>query len=332
VVSAADSPALVADPSGVDHVVAYGRFDGALAERAGPEVRRLQAIVADGAGTHADALAAALGHLGVDRGTVGLDESGLDPTVWQGLVERLADCKIVPAAGSLAEARRVKGPYEIECLDHALRIAEEALDVVIQVLDRGMTEREAAILYAGEVIRRGAFPHPAIVATGERTWIPAPWPTDRALRRGDLVRLDVGCIFKGYCGSVARTAVLGEPTSHMEASYLALRAALEAASAAVAPGVAAGRVFEAAIEGARSEGLPRYEPCHVGHGIGLGVRERPELAVAGAATLEPGEVLRVETPHCEVGSMGFSIGNTLLVTSAGSRALNRSRHDLIVLD
>ncbi len=332
VVPAVDAPAAVADPADVDHVVSYGEFSASFAQSAGAEVQRVRAIVGGSAASPADALVAALGRLAVHHGSVGLDESRLDHFTWQRLVERLADVQLVPAAGHLAEARRVKGPYEIECLGRALQLAEEALDVVVQALARGMTEREAVILYSTEVVKRGASPHRALVAGGERTWIAAPWPTDRALRMGDLIRLDVGCTYKGYCGSVARMAVLGEPVPSSETVCLALRTGLEAASAAVAPGVTAGPVLEAAVEAARSDGLPGYAADHVGYGIGLEPVERPTLAAGGVSRIEAGEVLCVETAYHEIGALGLCLRNTLLVTSAGARALNRSRHDLIVLD
>jgi Xaa-Pro aminopeptidase len=41
------------------------------------------------------------------------------------------------------------------------------------------------------------------------------WPTERP-PAGELVRLDVGCVHRGYVARVGRTAVLGEPTPEQE--------------------------------------------------------------------------------------------------------------------
>jgi Xaa-Pro dipeptidase len=329
VVPAIDVPAVVAEAVDVDHVVCHGELVAAFPERQSAEVRRIQEIVSATASSPADALVAALALTGIRGESVGLDESRLGPAAWQDLVARLSGLEAVPAAEHLAEARRVKSPYEIECLDRALRIAEEALDVVIQALERGMTERDAAMLYAGEIVKRGASPLRAVVAMGNRTWIPAPRPTDRALRSGDLVRFDVGAMHTGYCGSVARTAVFGEPTPQVERAYLALQTGLEAASDAARPGTSAGHIVETAV---RAEGLPHDACPLLGHGIGLASLERPELAAGGVAIIEAGEVLCVEAPYYDIGSMGLAVRDTLLITSAGARAMNRSRHDLVVLD
>ncbi len=332
VVPTVEASSVVADAVDVDHVVCFGGLRASGWDAPDSEARRLQAIVATSASGPAEAVAGALDRLGIRQGSIGVDESRLTPRAWERLAAQLSGLQVMTAAGHLAAARRVKGPYEIECLGHALRIAEEALDAVIQAIDRGMTEGEVATLFTAEVVKRGGWPRPPLVTIGERSAIPASWPTGRALRAGNLVRFDVGCIHKGYCSSVGRTAVLGRPTARQETLYGAVQAGLEAALAAVAAGVAAGRVFDAAAKAIRANGLPDHDADHAGHGIGLEPRETPVLAADSGTTLELGEVLSVEASHYEIGSMGVSAKDTVLITTAGARALNRSHHGLVVLD
>ena len=332
VAPAVDAVAMVGEGVAVDYVACYGDVPAAFGPAPGAAGRRVQELLGAAAAGPVEALASALDMLGVRSGAVGVDESRLSSAVWQRLAERLRPIELRPAAGQFDEARRVKGPYEIDCAGRALHVAEEALDAVIQVLGRGMTERAAAALYAGEVVKRDAVPLPAIVAMGHHTWLPAPWPSDRELRTGEIVRLDVGCAYKGYWGRVARTAVLGEPTPASEAAYLAIHAALESATAAAAPGVPAGRLVEAAESAARKGGLDGFACQVVGHGIGLAPRERPELSRDTETPLEAGEVICVALAQHDIGSMGVSVRETLLITSGGARSLNRSRHDLVVLD
>jgi Xaa-Pro dipeptidase len=332
VVPVIEASSVVADALDVDHVVCYGALRASYPEPVNPEARRLQAMLATATPGPAEAVATALDRLGVRQGSIGVDESRLTPEAWERLTAQLAGLKVVTAAGHLAAARRVKGPYEIECLGHALHIAEEALDAAIQAIDRGMTEREVATLLTAEVVKRGGWPRPPLVTIGERSGIPASWPTDRAVHPGNLVRFDVGCVYKGYYSSVGRTAVLGEPSAQQEMRCQAVQAGLEAAIAAIATGVLAGRVFDAAVEAIRATGLPEHDADHAGHGIGLEPRETPVLAADSGMTLEVGEVLGVEAAHYQIGTMGVSVKDTVLVTTAGARVMNRSRHGLVVLD
>lgn len=333
VVPGAHASTLIADAVDVDHIICFGRSDAPLTDSPSLEARRLRALIAEPAVGPVDGLAAALERLGVRDGAIGLDESRLlTYEAWLRCTDHMSDMKVMPAAARLAEARRVKGPYEIECLGHALRITEEALNVVVQTLDRGVTERDAATLFAVEVIKRGGWPRQPLVGIGERTGSFSPRPGDVALRPGNLVRFDVGCTYKGYCSSIGRTAVLGQPSAQQESAYQAAQATLEAAIATIATGVTAGSVFDRAREALRANGLPYLERDHVGYGIGLEPCERPELGPGSGTLLELGEVLHVETAHIEISSMGVSVTDTVLVTRTGARALNRSHHGLIVLD
>ena len=332
VVPAIDVAPVVADRIEVDRVTCFGAPGVQLTDAPGTEARRVREIVGRRAASPADALALALDALGVAGGTVGVDESRIAPEAWRRLAERLAPRRVAPAAEPLAAARRVKGPYEIECLQRALGIAEEALDEVVQALRAGTTEREAAALFDAGVARRGATPRPGVVALGASTSIPAPWPGDRALRPGDLVRCDVGCASRGYRATVARTAVLGAPSARQDAVYGALLSGLAAALDAIAPGVSAGAVFDRAVSTVRAAGLLGYEPDRVGHGIGLEPREPPDLARGVATPLEVGEVLRVELVWIEPGWAGLGVAETVLVGRSGARVMNRSARGLVVLD
>jgi len=146
------------------------------------------------------------------------------------------------------------------------------------------------------------------------------------------MRFDVGCTYKGYCSSVGRTAVLGQPSPQQENAHGSVQASIEAATAAVKPGAPAGHVFDRAAEAIGAKNLPRFEREHVGWGIGLSPRERPELVSGNETLLELGEVLQLEAGHSEMSSMGVRVMDTVLVTSTGARVLNRSHHGLIVLD
>jgi Xaa-Pro aminopeptidase len=102
--------------------------------------------------------------------------------------------------------------------------------------------------------------------------------------------------------------------------------------ARISPGTTAGSLADAAVRAARDAGLTAYASPALGHGIGLGALERPRLAAGDDTAIQAGEVLCVEALHYEIGTAGFGLRDTVLVSTAGARVMNRSRHDLIVLD
>jgi Xaa-Pro aminopeptidase len=332
VVPAVDVPHIMEEATAVDRVVGFGGFVCSYADALGPGEQKIREWTEPRAPSPGHALGIALEALGVRDGRIGLDESNLTPAAWERLTTRLSGYTVVPAAAALLTARRVKSPYEIECLGRALGIAEEALNAVMQIIKPGVTEREAAALYQTEVLKRDAGLYPSSIAFGERTWISLPPPTERALKMGELLKLDVGAIFKGYYSSVARTAVMGEPNPRQLAAAEAVQAGLGAGIDAVKPRATGGQVYDAVMTATREAGLPAFQRGHVGHAIGLEPYERPKLDAGKATTLEAGEVLRIEVPHLEIGWGGVALRDTVLVTTTGSRVLNRSARGLVVLD
>lgn len=332
VVPAAEVPGAVSAAPGVDHLLAYGALSAGLAQPAPPEAARAHEILASAAPGPAEALAAALDRLGVGPGPIAVDDSALSPAAWADLVARLKRARVLPGAAHFRTARRVKGPWEIECLEKALHLTEEALNAVIQALKAGVTEREAAAQIEAEAVRRGLAPLPTLVLMGERTALPCALPSDRAIRPGELVRFRAGAVWKGYHAVVERTATLGEPDRPQQALWEAVQASGDAAIDAIAPGATAAAVARVAVEAMQAAGLSRTGGERVGHGVGLELREPPELAEDDATSLEIGEVLQVEVGHWELGRAGAALAETVLVTRRGSYVMNRSLRGLIVLD
>jgi Xaa-Pro aminopeptidase len=314
-----------------DHVVCHGRFHYTEPEKTSESVRRLRAIIGAPAATAAEALATALAAVGVQKGRIGLDDAALPAARVAALGQRLAGSTLVSSSEAFATARLIKSPYEIECLQHALHVTEQAIDTVLGLLRPGVTEHEAATAFAHEATRQGATPYRTVVAFAAGAATPASAPTDRALRLGDLVRFDLGCVAKGYRSNVARMAVMGEPPERRQRVFDALHAGMDAALESIRPGATGSQVFDAVVSAIRKAGLAGYERHHVGHAIGLDPIETPWLSPGGGA-LEMGMVVCAETPVYVVGDTGLTLTETALVTRSGAHVLNRSHRGLIVLD
>ena len=332
VIPALDVAAVVDEGVDVEHVHCFGEPLASSGEVPGPLVRRVQAITARAAPTPAEALSAALESLAVRGGAIALDEARLPAPDRHQIEMALGPRHVVAGSAHLDTARRVKAPFEIERLIDALRVAEESLNEVIQMLKRGVTEREATTLYITEISRRGGDATPSSITMGDRAGLGAAWPSERALRPGEVVRLDVGCTYRGYAARVGRTAVLGEPTAEQEAAHGALQDALAAAVDAASPGRPARDVWEAAVGAARAGGALDPNRLGVGHGIGLEACEMPWITADDAGPLEAGEVLSIAMAHHALGRHGFLARDTVLVTVAGARVLNRSARGLVSLD
>jgi Xaa-Pro aminopeptidase len=315
----------------VDHVVCYGKFFFEYADDPGEIGRKIRDWTRAPAASPADALAGVLGDLGVQGRRVGLDEGNLFAPTWKRLEERLGGTTLVPAYQMFRQARMVKGPDEVAALEKAALIAEDGIAAVLRMLRPGVTEREAARLYEQEVVAKGAEPFFTVVTIGERAALADVYPTDRALRPGDLVRFDLGCLVGPYRSDISRTAVLGRPSEKQARYYAGILAGERAAIAAMKPGVPVSQLFEIAVRVTRENGLPHYQRHHVGHGIGLEPYDPPTINAATNTALAPGMVFCVETPYYEHGWGGVQVEDAVEVTPGGVRVLTRSSQDLAIV-
>ena len=119
----------------------------------------------------------------------------------------------VPFGRRIEELRTAKDPSELELLATACRISSQAIAGVFALIRPGLTERQLAAALDRRMVDLGAE-RPAfdtIVASGPNGAIPHHAPTDRPLRRGDLITMDFGALYGGYHADMTRTVALGQP-------------------------------------------------------------------------------------------------------------------------
>lgn len=326
-----DTTGVAADEIHADALACYGKFFFEYADDPGVIGRKIREWTQAPAASPADALVKVLGDLGVLGKRLGVDESGLFPSAWRTVEERLQGSTVVPAYQLFRRARMVKSPEEVARLERAAQIAEDGVAAALAMLKAGVTEREAAYVYEAEILKRGAQPFFTVITIGERAALADVYPAERALKPGEMVRFDLGCVYQGYRSDIARTAVLDKPSGKLARTYAAILAGEKAEIAAMTPGVPVSQIFEVAVRATRENGMPHYQRHHVGHGIGLEPYDPPTLNAATQTPLEPGMVFCVETPYYEHGWGGVQVEDAIEVTAAGTRRLTRSSQELAII-
>jgi Xaa-Pro aminopeptidase len=276
----------------------------------------------------AQALQSAVIELGLVDQAVGVELAhlrGIDLRV----LERL--CPVHDLGMTMPRLRRGKDEEEVARIQANVAVLEAAFDAVQRVVRPGITELEVwAAIYAAAVRQAGC---PLVLtgnlASGPRTLEPDPQPTDRSLAAGDLVLVDLYPVIQGYCADLTRTFVVGAPTAEQLAQHRVLEAALDAAVAALRPGVRACDVDAAVREQIEAKGYGPYFPHHSGHGLGLDAQEAPFLVPADETVLQEGDVIAIEPGIYHPGTGGMRLEGNYLVTSEGAVPLTRYPFQLI---
>jgi Xaa-Pro aminopeptidase len=297
-----------------------------------PVEQRLGAMLADH--DHGDAVAAlvtAIRERGLERATIGVDDLGILPAYWVRLAEALPQAKLIRATDVFRHARAVKMPTEVERLRRAAHIAEHSIDAALAVAKEGATELDMAAAFHGTTVRERGVPVLGCLAAGPHTAFANVQPSPRPIRRGDIIRFDVGGRYNHYRADIARNAVLGEPSRKLATYHRAIRAGLLRAIEMVKPGARAADIFEQTVETVRREGIPHYKRNHVGHGIGLDGYDAPDFSPSSKEVLEEGMVVCLETPYYELGFGGLQVEDMIRVTADGFESLMSTGSELRIL-
>jgi Xaa-Pro aminopeptidase len=159
-----------------------------------------------------------------------------------------------------------------------------------------------------------------IIASGERSQYPNVGPTERALQRGDLIRMEIFGVKSGYHAGVCRTAVVESATPEQERIWKNLIECKYLVMEMIKPGASCKKIYQSFL---KHFGALGFEPISfVGHGIGLFLHEEPYLGRYGDETLEEGMVVAIEPLVYIPGRMGLQNKDMLLVTKTGCELLS----------
>ncbi|WP_448639485.1 M24 family metallopeptidase [Geodermatophilus sp. URMC 63] len=194
--------------------------------------------------------------------------------------------------------------------------AEVGADIAAAILAEGHVGVDFTIVGSGP---NGASPHHEL--------------SDRVVRAGDLVVVDIGGeTVTGYRSDCTRTYVVGgEPDAEVAEWYAVLQDAQQAAVAAVRPGVTAEQVDAVARDRITAAGWGEHFIHRTGHGIGLDTHEAPYIVAGNDLPLEAGMAFSVEPGIYLAGRCGARIEDIVVCTDEGVRALNRGPRELVVL-
>ncbi len=240
--------------------------------------------------------------------------------------------KLLPVKGLVESLREIKAPEEIEAMERASDLMVSVLDEVIPGMRPGRTEKDIAWQIMGLAREGGAdcMAFDPIVASGPNGALPHAVPSDREIRPGEPVVVDVGVRLDGYCCDMTRTvfpgnAVLMKP---FQAVYRTVRKAQLAALEAIRPGVETTWPDRVAREIIREAGYGDYFGHSLGHGVGLAGHEGPRLAPRRPVKLRRGHVVTVEPGIYLPGKGGVRLEEMVVVEKNGPRILTRAGHFL----
>ncbi|MDR3293187.1 MAG: aminopeptidase P family protein [Clostridiales bacterium] len=227
---------------------------------------------------------------------------------------------LVGERGSIDEARKIKDESELARIERAAEIADTAYSAAVGLLHEGVSEKEIADEIVYRMRREGAedVSFDPIIAFGENTSRPHHVYTERKLKAGDAVTMDIGAKFKGYCSDMTRSFLYrGGKNLRYAETYCTVLEGQKNALKHIKAGVS-GRVADAyARDFITRAGYGEYFTHSLGHSVGLEIHEEPRLSERSTDILKAGNIVTVEPGIYLEGEFGIRIEDMVCVTENG---------------
>jgi methionyl aminopeptidase len=242
---------------------------------------------------------------------------------------------------------------EIDAMREVGRLAGDSLSKVAELIRPGVTTNELNQFVHEDTLKKGAKPAPLNYRNGDSPPFPKSIctsvnevvchgiPSQRPLRDGDIVNVDITHIYRGFHGDTSATFYVGKPSEEAKLVTEVARRSLELGIAEVRPGARLGDIGAAIQEFAEAHGCSVVEDF-VGHGIGRKFHDEPKVAHYGTRgkgmrlkagmtfTIEP--MINLGTHEVKIlddewtavtadGRLSAQFEHTILVTATGAEVL-----------
>ncbi|MDR3111860.1 MAG: aminopeptidase P family protein [Elusimicrobiota bacterium] len=230
--------------------------------------------------------------------------------------------KLITKDGVLDKIRIVKCDEEIENIKTACRIVSQVCDEIKVELKAGLTELDIHYrileFFAKNKVYESFTP---IVASGKNSANPHHRSSDRKVKENDIVLIDIGCVYKGYCSDLTRTYFLGKIPEIQKNVWNIVKKSQKKAILLAKAGVFALEIDNAA-RGIISDAGYKENFIHTtGHGVGVEIHESPRLSAKTKERLQKNFTVTIEPGIYLNGQFGVRIEDTVLIKNNNCEVL-----------
>ena len=237
--------------------------------------------------------------------------------------------QLVPTTGIVEQLRSTKAPEELGFITKAVELADAAFQEAKAIIRPGMREKEIAWEIEKILRQEGSegIAFEIIVASGPNSALPHARPTERMIRSGEPLLIDMGARISGYCSDLSRTLFLGKADRPFREIYDIVFKAQATAIEEVESGMDASQADRLARSIIEQAGHGDEFGHGLGHGVGLAVHEFPRLGLGSSDLLADGMVFTIEPGIYLVGQGGVRIEDMVVLENGKARVLTRASKD-----
>lgn len=249
--------------------------------------------------------------------------------------------KFTEQSGIIETLRSVKDDQEIKMIKKSQEINEKVFTEIKRIIENHLKKkvnkkplREIDLIW--EIKRLGHefgaedISFEPVVAFGKHSAIPHHKSNKTILRKGDIVLIDMGMKYKGYCSDMTRTFFTAKPTRLQKEVYSIVLQAQKNTINQIKSGISEQKIDSICRSYIKSKSYGKFFTHGTGHGVGLDIHEIPsfrnplkKIYHEKPATLLPNMIVTVEPGIYLKGKFGIRLEDMVLVTKTGAKNLTK---------
>lgn len=265
--------------------------------------------------------------------TIGIESRYMNVYEYNIFKDIYKNTNIVPISEMIELIRVIKSDEEINKIKKASEITLQAFEHIVQYIKPYQTEIDIKNELETYMFRSGAngLAFETIVASGPNTSKPHSIPSERQIQENDIILLDFGASYEGYCTDMTRTIFIGNVSEDIKEKY---NIVLEAQK----------KVLDCINQYVNIQDIDRMVRTYflqnkledkfvhsLGHGIGIEAHEVPSINGRGEYILKKNMVLAIEPGIYFENEYGIRIEDTIVVKEDGIEVLTNCNKEIITI-
>jgi Xaa-Pro aminopeptidase len=264
---------------------------------------------------------------------IGFESTHLTYNSLMNAKEQIPGTEFYPLKEEIEKLTMNKLPEEISNLKKAAEISDETFKKILEIIKPGMKELDVAaeITYLHQKLGATQDSFNPIIASGWRGALPHGRASNKIIENGEMVTLDFGCTYEGFCSDITRTISLGKPNEELKKIYNIVYDAQTRAIEKASTKLSSKQLDSVARDIINSKGFGENFGHGLGHGLGIDVHELPSISQRMDIPLVENCVVTIE-PGIYIEKLGgVRIEDDVVLHSDGCEVLNKSPKELIIL-
>ena len=262
---------------------------------------------------------------------IGFEENYITYAKYKEYMYKYRINNFVETEGLIEKQREIKDEEEIKNITKACIITDKCFDYITTFIKKGMTEKQIAYEIDKFFIENGeeGVAFETIVASGPNSSKPHAVPTERRITSGDVITIDMGCKYNGYCSDMTRTIFVDNISDEVKNVYDLVLKNQKQTISEMREGMICKNITKMVLNDFE---LNNQTLIHaLGHGVGLDIHETPILGTKNENILKANMVVTDEPGIYIPGKFGVRIEDTVLVGKTVGVPLTKSNKEYVII-